>query len=216
MQGISSEFIPAVLMISNLLMLGSGRLRSCIRLVALQGICLGIIPLMIESGEFMLRAWGLAVASVVLKGIIFPMVLLRILRDTGTRKEVEPFVGFTQSLAIGVVLVVFSMWVSSYISLPDAARHSSMMLEAGLATMLIGLFLIVSRRKAINQVIGYIVMENGIYAFGAVLVGNIPLLVELGVLLDAFVAVFIMGIAAYQINREFDHSDVDQLNTLKG
>ena len=82
--------------------------------------------------------------------------------------------------------------------------------------VLVGLFLIVSRRKAITQVLGYIVAENGIYALGVALVGGVPLLVELGVLLDVFVAVFIMSIAAYHISREFDHIDVDQLDRLKG
>ncbi len=59
-------------------------------------------------------------------------------------------------------------------------------------------------------------MENGIYAFGVALVGGVPLLVELGVLLDVFVAVFVMGIAIYHINREFDHIDADQLDRLRG
>ena len=79
-----------------------------------------------------------------------------------------------------------------------------------------GLFLIVSRKKAISQVLGYLVMENGIYVLGIWMVVEVPMLVELGVLLDAFVAVFVMGIATYQIRREFDHIDVDQLDSLKG
>jgi hydrogenase-4 component E len=93
---------------------------------------------------------------------------------------------------------------------------SPLTVPVGLATMLIGLFVIVSRRKAITQVLGYIVVENGIYAVGVALVGGVPLLVELGVLLDVFVAVFIMSIAAYHISREFDHIDVDQLDRLRG
>lgn len=92
----------------------------------------------------------------------------------------------------------------------------SLMVPAGLATLLIGLFLIVSRRTAVTQVLGYIVVENGIYTFGVALVGGVPMLVELGVLMDVFVAVFIMSIAAYHISREFDHIDVDQLDKLKG
>ena len=87
---------------------------------------------------------------------------------------------------------------------------------AGLATLLIGLFVIVSRRKALTQVLGYIVVENGIYVVGVALVGGVPLLVELGVLMDIFVAVFIMSIAAYHISREFDDIDVDQLDKLRG
>ena len=81
--------------------------------------------------------------------------------------------------------------------------------------MLAGLFLIVSRKKALTQVIGYLVVENGIYAFGVAIMHEAPFLVEIGVLLDAFVAVFIMGIILFHINREFDHIDTDRLITLK-
>ncbi|MFA4986272.1 MAG: NADH-quinone oxidoreductase subunit K [Candidatus Brocadiia bacterium] len=211
-----SELIPVLLIVTNLLLLGSSRMRACITLVAAQGIVLGLIPVLLEGQQFSVTAWFLAIVSITLKGIIFPMLLVRTLRETGTRKEVEPFVGFTLSLLIGVGFVIFSMWIASRMSLPAQTPIAALMTRAGLATLLIGLFVIVSRRKALNQVLGYIVMENGIFAFGAALVADMPTLVELGVLLDAFVAVFIMSIAAHQISREFDHIDVDQLNTLKG
>ena len=74
---------------------------------------------------------------------------------------------------------------------------------------------IVSRRKAIMQTLGYLAMENGIYAFGLAFAVEEPLLVEMGVLLDVFVAVFVMGIAIHHISREFDHIDTDRLSALK-
>ena len=80
----------------------------------------------------------------------------------------------------------------------------------------VGLFVIVSRKKAISQILGYLVMENGMYVFGVVILREMPLLVDLAVLLDAFAAVLVMGVAVYHINRAFDHMDVDQLDTLKG
>ena len=89
-------------------------------------------------------------------------------------------------------------------------------LAIAITLLLTGFFLMFNRRKAITQVLGYIVVENGIYAIGVALVGGVPLLVELGVLLDIFVAVFIMSIAAYHISREFDHIDVSQLDKLRG
>jgi hydrogenase-4 component E len=76
--------------------------------------------------------------------------------------------------------------------------------------------LTVTRRKTLTQCIGYIVFENGIYIFGMAVAGEIPLLVELGLLLDACVAVLVMGIAIYRISREFDHMDADKLRTLRG
>ena len=84
-----------------------------------------------------------------------------------------------------------------------------------LLSILVGLFLIVARKKAISQVLGFVVMENGIYTFGVGLVRESPLLVELGVMLDVFVAVFVMGIAIFHISREFDHIDTHELTTLK-
>jgi hydrogenase-4 component E len=74
---------------------------------------------------------------------------------------------------------------------------------------------VVTRRKAITQVIGYLAMENGIYAFGLATAVRAPLLVELGVLLDIFAAVFVMGIAILHIRREFDHIDTDRLTMLR-
>jgi len=204
-QGAGVEAVLALLVITDLLLLGSSRLRSCIRVVAVQGVVVSLLPLLLHGGEGAARAWALTAGGVAVKGAVFPWVLLRVLREAGVRREVEPFVGHTLSVLVGASALVFSLWVDTRLHLP-----------VGLATLLIGLFVIVSRRKAITQVLGYIVVENGIYAVGVALVGGVPLLVELGVLLDIFVAVFIMSIAAYHISREFDHIDVDQLDRLRG
>ena len=169
------------------------------------------------AGEGAARAWALSAGGIAVKGAIFPWLLLRVLREAGVRREVEPFVGHTLSVLVGASSLVFALWVDARLHLPvPLAVGSPLTVPVGLATLLIGLFVIVSRRKAVTQVLGYIVVENGIYAFGVALVGGVPLLVELGVLLDVFVAVFIMSIAAYHISREFDHIDVDQLDRLRG
>ena len=151
------------------------------------------------------------------RAVVFPWLLRRVLRESGVRREVEPFVGHTLSVLVGVAALAFALWVDARLALPASATgRAPLSIPAGLATLLIGLFLIVSRRTAVTQVLGYLVLENGIYAFGVALVGGVPLLVELGVLLDVFVAVFVMGIATYHISREFDHIDVDQLDRLRG
>jgi hydrogenase-4 component E len=92
---------------------------------------------------------------------------------------------------------------------------SQLAVPVSVFSILIGLLLIVSRNKALTQVLGYLVLENGIYIFGVTLVRDQPWLVETGILLDVFVAVFVMGIAIFHISREFDHMDVDQLTVLK-
>jgi hydrogenase-4 component E len=210
------EAVLALLVITDLLLLGSSRLRSCIRVVAIQGVVVSLLPLLLHGGEGVSRAWALTVGGVAVKGTIFPWLLLRVLREAGVRREVEPFVGHTLSVLVGASSLVFALWVDTRLHLPATLAGSPLTVPVGLATLLIGLFVIVSRRKAITQVLGYIVVENGIYAVGVALVGGVPLLVELGVLLDVFVAVFIMSIAAYHISREFDHIDVDQLDRLRG
>lgn len=210
------EAILALLVITDLLLLGSSRLRSCIRVVAVQGVTVSLLPLLLHSGDGVVRAWLLSAGGIAAKGVIFPWLLLRVLREAGVRREVEPYVGHTLSVLVGASSLVFALWVDARLQLPAAVDGSPLTVPVGLATLLVGLVVIVSRRKAVTQVLGYIVVENGIYAIGVALVGGVPLLVELGVLLDVFVAVFIMSIAAYHISREFDHIDVDQLDRLRG
>jgi hydrogenase-4 component E len=215
--GFGVDAIVALLLGTNLLLLGTGRLRSAVTILAFQGVVVSGLPLFIAGGEGVVRPWLLMSGGVLFKGAVFPWFLRRVLRESGVRREAEPFVGYTLSVVVGVFAVIFAIWTGSRIALPGpVAADLSLAVPAGMATLLIGLFLTVSRRTALSQVIGYIVMENGIYAFGVALVGGVPLLVELGVLMDAFVAVFIMSIAAYHINREFDHIDVGQLDQLRG
>jgi hydrogenase-4 component E len=214
---VGAEGVIALLVITDLLLLGSSRLRSCITIAALQGAVVSLLPVLLHGDEGWVRAWSLTVGSMLLKGAVFPWLLRRVLRESGVRREVEPFVGHTLSVLVGVAALAFAVWVDARLALPASATgHAPLLIPAGLATLLVGLFLIVSRRTAVTQVLGYLVVENGVYAVGVALVGGVPLLVELGVLMDIFVAVFIMSIAAYHISREFDHIDVDQLDRLRG
>ena len=98
---------------------------------------------------------------------------------------------------------------------PGAGNDAGVTLVELLFTMITGLFLIVSRRQALTQVIGYLALENGVFAFGLGLVREAPVIVEMGILLDIFVAVFVMGITIFHISREFDHIDTDRLSMLK-
>ena len=209
---IDSILISLVLL--DFVLLGSSRLRNAIRIVALQGLVLGLLPLLVHSQGLVWPAMLLGAGSAVLKGFVFPALLNRALRETNASREIEPLVGYIASLLIGVGTLVLSFRFGARLPLPWTAP-SPWLVPAGLFTVWTGLFLIVARRKAITQVLGYIVMENGIFALGMVLVEAMPLLVELGVLLDIFVAVFVMGIIVFNINREFDHIDSDQLAALK-
>lgn len=210
-----TENIMAILLLINLGLTASSRLTTCVGMVALQGIALGLLPLLSREG-FTARGFLLAAFVIALKGVIFPRLLANAIRNAGVRREVEPFVGYGLSLVIGAALLVVSFWLGTRLPLPSSRAGMSLVLPGAIGTVLTGLFLIVSRRKAVSQALGYLVMENGIAAFGLAVVSGTPILVELGILLDAFVAVFVMVIVIYHISREFDHIDVDRLSALRG
>ena len=189
-------------------------MAACIQLTAAQGILLSLLPLQVAQHGLDARLMIFAFTILVLKGFVFPALLMRTLRTADVRHEIVPVVGYVASLVFGVIVLCFSFWISSRLILPQPAP-SPLVLPLALSTILIGLFLIISRRTALMQVVGYLVLENGIYIFGVALAQEEPFLVEMGVLLDVFVAVFVMGIAIFHISREFDHIDVDQLTSLK-
>jgi len=206
--------IHALGLVSCFALLGTSRIGACIRWLSLQGIIFGLVPIVTDDA-FGLRVMLLAGGNIALKGIIFPWVLLRLRARTGAPREVEPFVGFVSSILFGIVALGLSVWLA--LELTPALPHAPfLMLETAIFVVSIGLFMIISRRSALMQVIGYLMLENGIFVFGVITVVETPLLVELGVLLDAFVAVFVMGIAIFHIHREFGSMDTDQLNALRG
>jgi hydrogenase-4 component E len=209
------ELATVLLFLTDLVMLGLSELGACIRMVAIQGILLGLFTLIAREDVLTARLVILGVVSMGLKGFVFPFLLSRDIREAKVRREVEPFVGYAASIVAGLLMLASSMWIAARFPMLSAAT-SSFVIPVALSTVFTGLFLIISRRKALTQVIGYLVFENGIYMFGIAAAGEIPFLVEFGVLLDVFVAVFVMGIAINHINREFDHIDADQLSSLKG
>ena len=208
------ETLLIALVLTNLVLLGASRLHNAIRIVALQGIGLGVLPILAHHGGMLWAAVLLGAGSALIKGLLFPAMLRRALRETHGHREMEPFIGFNLSLLCGVGALALSFWLGARLPLPWPPV-ADLLVPAGLFTVWTGLFMIVARRKAITQVLGFIVLENGIFTLGIVLVEAMPLLVELGVLLDVFVAVFVMGIIVFHINREFDHIDADQLRALK-
>jgi len=127
--------------------------------------------------------------------------------------EDNAYVGFTASMWIGIFCLGASFWLAG--RLPEVVhRPSNLPVAVALFNLFIGLFIIISRRKALMQVLGYLVMENGAYIFGVAYAIEVPLLVEFGVLLDVFVGVFVMGIIIFHISKSFDHIDTAQLSTL--
>lgn len=212
---VDSVFVLVVLL--DLMMLATSRLATCIRIFALQSVLLALMPVAGEAlhGEAPEpHAYLIAGGAIALKVILIPTVLLRILRSGEIHREVEPFIGFTASVLLGALIVAGSFAVAARLPLPSPPM-SDLVLPSAIATVFIGLLTLVSRVKAITQVVGFLVVENGIFLFGLLLVRQTPVLVEMGILLDLFVGVFIMGIVVYHIRREFDHMDTHLLDALR-
>ena len=209
------EIVLVLLILTNLHLLGSSRLSACIRTVAIQALLLGAIPLLAHAGNVgLLRLLLLTLVSTLIKAGVLPWMLRRAGREAGVQTEVEPIIGFTTSLVLGLGLLAAALHVGNRLPMPGV-EGTNFLVPVALFTMMVGMLLIVGRRKAIMQALGYLAMENGIYAFGLAFAVEEPLLVEMGVLLDVFVAVFVMGIAIHHISREFDHIDTDRLSALK-
>jgi hydrogenase-4 component E len=196
----------------NFFVLGTSRLTSGIRSTALQGAVLALLPIALHPA-WSLHTALLVVGTFAIKALFIPGLLLRAMREASIRREVEPHVGFVGSLLLGTLAVVGAFAVTR--RLPATAGPAELLVAAALATVTIGLLVIVTRRKAINQVIGYVLLENGIYLYGLTQSDRVPFLVEMGVLLDVFVGVFVMGIVLFQINREFDSLDSARLSHLR-
>ncbi len=147
------------------------------------------------------------------KAVILPTFLTWAIREAAVRREIEPLIGFSASLALGAVAVAISFGIAQHIPLPES--DSSLLIPVALSTVMVGLLVLTTRNKALSQVVGYLVLENGIYVFGLSQVERVPFLVELGVLLDIFVGIFIMGIVVFHINRAFDSLDSTRLTELK-
>ncbi len=212
-----ADLILLAVLLINLYILASGRLASAVKAVALQGGALALLPPSFASHaswDFLAHVGLLTLGTLVLKAALIPYLLMRAMREANVRREVEPFVTQHVSVLLGAFLCGLSFWMGSLLKLPRPAP-STMVVPVALATLLIGFLVVVSRKKAITQVIGYLMLENGIFIFGQCLAHEMPFVVELGILLDVLVGVFVMGIAINHISREFDDIDTDALTTLK-
>ena len=213
----ASEILLTLFLLTNLLLAGTGRLPPAIRLVAAQGWFIGLLPLLLwnwaDAGAPGLRIWTVAAVNALVKGLALPALLLYAVRKVHAKREMEPLVSFRVSQLLVFLIVAASFAVGKLLHVHEAIA-SELAIPVAFATMGTGLFLICSRRKAVTQVLGFLVFENGISVFGAGILLEYGLVVELGILLDVFVLVFVLGIAIYQINRTFASLDTDKMNRL--
>jgi hydrogenase-4 component E len=207
------EVLLLLVIMTNFAVLVSDRLSTCIRIMAAQGVLLALLPLTTGT-PLGVHTGVLALGTLVIKSIVLPRVLSWAIREAVVRRELEPSIGPITAVALGLAAVAIAFGVAT--RLPHTGTMAlEPLVPVSLASLMMGFVVLTTRRKALSLVIGYLMLENGIYVFGLTLAGTIPFVVELGVLLDVFVGVFIMGLVVFQINRELESQDSRRLTALR-
>jgi hydrogenase-4 component E len=209
------DLLFILVLVLDLFVLASSRLRAGIRAVAVQGVLLGVLPVVLAGDATELRHVAvLALGAAAVKGVAIPWLLLRATRESSVSREAAPLLGYVPSLVLCALGVVAAIWFAADLPLP-VPGVPPLLVPTALGTIWAGLLLLVSRRKAVGQVLGFLVLENGVFVFGLLLSDFMPVMVEVGVLLDLFAAVFVMGLVMYDIQRAFSSLDTDRLSSLR-
>jgi hydrogenase-4 component E len=208
-------FCAAGMLVSAYLMVGQKALFTAIRLYGIQSLLLGIVALVIAVSEHQPELFVTAAVTIVLKAILIPWFQMRMIDRIGIHREIEPFLNVPASLLVCVGLTVVGYRVST--GFPEGARGvSHHLIGVALSMLLIGLFLMVTRKKAITQILALLTIENAVFLVAVGVTSGMPLVVELGIAFDVILAVLILGILVRRIVDRFESMDVSRLSKLKG
>lgn len=190
----------------------ANRMLTFIRIIAFQGLLLfGVV--LIELIEInLVNLVFVLLETIVIKAIAIPLFLNRILHRNKITREAEPFVSNVVSVVMVTGIVLGSFFLAN-------AVHDSyvkkIFLIVALSALFTGLYIIITRRKILTHVMGFVVIENGVFILSLAVGSEMPMLVNTGILLDIFVSVLLLGIFADKIGDVFEEQDVDQLRNLK-
>lgn len=210
----SVQLLIALILVSTFMILGSTRLYSCVRAFGIQSFLLACIAGIVAYSTGKNDLYVVSALTLIIKAAIIPYIFTYIIREIKVKREIELYVNISPSLIIGGVLVVISYYLIRSIAI--ISELSSFALSASMSLVSIGLFVMISRKKAIMQMLGILIMENGLFLGAISLTNGMPLLVELGIFFDVLIGVLIMGILIFRINKTFESIDTDLLKTLIG
>jgi len=205
----------AGMLVTAYLMVGQKSLFVTIRLYGLQSMLLGLVALAMAWASHRPHLYTSAALTIGLKGVFIPWFLMRVIDRIGIHREIEPFVNIPSSLLICLGLTVVGYRVSTGLAEADRAviHH---VIGVSLSMLLMGLFLMVSRRKAVTQILALLTVENAVFLVALGATTGMPLVVELGISFDVIVAVLVLGILVHRIVDRFESMDVSRLSKLKG
>jgi len=207
------DTILSLALLSVLFSFGSSRLPVLIQVLAFQGVVVSIVPLFIGH-HITVGAIAFALVTLTIRGIIIPLWLHMAIKQVAIRREVETTIGYHASLMSGLLLIVLATFVSHKFNVPSISE-SVLLLPTAITLLVAGMFLLMARRNAIAMVLGYIMMENGIYLVGTTFSVRTHHIVEFGILLDVLAGVMIMAVILQSIKQEFDDVDTALLSRLR-
>lgn len=206
--------MPVAILLTAVSLNAMKRLESYIKAYVFNSWFLSLLIFLVAAKEGNTHLYIAAFLTLTTKGLLLPLFLRSIVRKMGTTHIVEPYISNTLSLIISGILIAIV-----YVSLGKGifvTGFSSYVLKIAIAVILMGLFIMITRKKAVTQVLGLLFMENGLFMAGFSLTSGMPTIIELGILFDVLMLVIILGVFTIQIKHKFSSADLDHLTTLKG
>jgi len=205
----------AGMLVTAYLMVGQRALFTAIRLYALQSMLLGGVAVVMGLRDHRPHLLASAALTIGLKGVVIPWFLMRVIDRIGIHREIEPILNVPASLLICLGLTVVGYRVSTGLAdgAEGAAHH---VIGVSLSMLLMGLFLMVTRRKAVTQILALLTVENAVFLVALGATTGMPLIIELGISFDVIVAVLVLGVLVRRIVDRFESMDVSRLSKLKG
>ncbi|MDO8281516.1 MAG: formate hydrogenlyase [Thermodesulfovibrionia bacterium] len=209
-----TSFLAAFVLLTAFGMLVQRRMYGLVNLFAWQGFFLSINTAIVGFVAGKHHLYISSALTLMLKVILLPYILHVLIRRLKLQKEIEVVVNIPMTMLIGIALVIFSYHLTAPVrELSTLVTRST--LAVALATVMIGMLMMITRKHAVTQIIGFLAMENGLFFAATSATYGMPLVVELGVALDVLIAAFIFGIFFFHIHTTFDSLDVEQMERLK-
>jgi hydrogenase-4 component E len=210
-----ANLLSFLFLLMSFLLIVRNSLAGQVRMFAVQSGILAALAGVVASFGGRLELFGVAGVFTIIKVIVIPNVLNRTVARIGMQRAVAPYLGTSATLAVCAVLVVIAFTAMSPITGSDPLPTADG-IPLAFAGVLIGLFTTVNRRRALTQILGFLMLENSIFMIALLATYGVPLIVEIGVFLDVLVAVLILEVFVYRIKQNFDSIDVKQLGVLRG
>jgi hydrogenase-4 component E len=215
---VGSDFVilcAAGMLVSVYLMVGQKALVVAIRLYGLQSLLLGAVGVTMGLAEHRSHLFVTAGLTIVLKAALIPWFLLRVIDRVGIRREIEPYVNVPTSLIACLALTIVGYRVS--LGMAGASQGvPHQIIGVALSMVLMGLFLMVTRRKALTQILALLTIENAVFLAAVGATSGMPLVVELGISFDVILAVLVLGVLVHRIVDRFESMDTSRLSSLRG